>query len=76
MQRYFNASSPWSRRDKKGKRKKEDDTSLNKKTERKAKQCYHNDTCRWKRDSLSSEVKIARRIVWVKILKNRILKKF
>ena len=30
---------------------------------------YHNDISRWKRDSFSSEVKIVRGIVWLKMLK-------
>ena len=45
------------------KRKQEDDTFLNKKGRIKTKQCCHNDICRWKRDSFSSEVKITRGIV-------------
>ena len=50
-------------------RKKEDDTILQKKYRQKTKQCYHNDICRCKRDSFSSEVEITRGIVWIKILK-------
>ena len=46
-----------------GKRRKEDDTFLRKKRRRKRKQCYHNDTCRWKRDIFFTEVEITRGIV-------------
>ena len=35
----------------------------------------HNDICSWKRDSVSGKVEITRGIVWIKISKNRILKK-
>ena len=41
------------------------------KKQKKTKQCYHNDICRWKRDRFSSEVKIIRGIVSIKILKKR-----
>ena len=43
-----------------GKRKNEDDAFLSKETGEKTKQCYHNDICRWKRKSFSSEVEITR----------------
>ena len=46
-----------------GTRKKEDDTFLKKKAEEKSKLCYHNDLCRWKRDSFFCEVEIRRVIV-------------
>ena len=62
-----------------GKRKVEDHTFWEKKKKKKQKKkekVYHNDTCRWKRDSFSSEVEITREIVWIKILsKKRLLKK-
>ena len=45
------------------------------KNRKKAKQCYHNDICRWKRDSFSSEVEITRGIVWIKISKKQNFKK-
>ena len=38
-----------------GKRKKEDNTFLRKKREEKAKHCYYNDICRWRKDSFSGE---------------------
>ena len=41
-----------------GKRRKEDDTFLRKKRRRKRKQCYHNDTCRWKREIFSEKLKL------------------
>ena len=71
---HFKVPSQSSGSDKKSKRKK-DDTFLIKKTGGKIKQCYHDDMCRWKRDSFSSEVEVTREIVWIKISKNRILKK-
>ena len=46
-----------------------------KKNRMKTKQCYHNNACRWKRDSFSSEVEITKGILWIKICKKRILKK-
>ena len=57
-----------------GKRKTEDDTFLRKRNRRKTKQCYHNDICRWKRDSPSNEVKITTGIAR-KHVKNKFLKK-
>ena len=57
-----------------GKKKKGDDSLLRKKNRRKAKQCWYNDICRWEKDSFSSEVEITRGIVWIKILKKKILK--
>ena len=44
-------------------KKEYDDAFLRKTSRRKTKQCYHNNICRWKRDSFSSEVKILRGIV-------------
>ena len=38
-----------------GKREKETDTFLREKNSRKRKRCYHNDTCKWKKDMLKSE---------------------
>ena len=55
-------------------RKGEDDTFLRKKNRAKAKQCYHNDICWWKRASFSNEVEITRGIVWKKIYKKKKLK--
>ena len=52
-----------------GKRKKGDDVFLSKQNGE------TRDICRWKRDSFSSEVEITREIVWIKILKKRVLKK-
>ena len=48
---------------KRAKTKKEDDTFLSKKAGGKTKQCYHNDICRWKGDSFSSEVEITMVVV-------------
>ena len=45
------------------------------KNRRKTKQCYHNDICRWNRDSFSSKVEITRGIVLNKYVKKIILKK-
>ena len=53
------------------KKKKEDDTFLRKKNRRKPKQCYHNDICRWKRNSFSDELEISGGIVCIKILKKK-----
>ena len=53
------------------KKKKKDDTFLRKKSRRKAKQCYHNDICRWKRDSFSDELEISVGIVCIKISKKK-----
>ena len=49
--------------EKMGKRKKEDDTFLRKKTKEKSKQCDHHDICSWKRDSFFSKLEIRRGIV-------------
>ena len=46
-----------------GKNKEDDDNFLRKKSRRKAKQYYHNDICRWKKDNFSNEVKITGGIV-------------
>ena len=54
---------------KNGQKKEENDTFLSIRSRRKTEQCYYQDICSWKRDSFSSEVKITRRIVWLKILK-------
>ena len=45
------------------------------KIEKKTKCCYHNEIWRWKRDSFFNEVETTRGIVWIIILKKRILKK-
>ena len=52
--------------------KKQDDTCLRKENRRKTKYCYHNDSCRWKRDSFSNEAEITTGTDWIKILKQRI----
>ena len=54
-----------------GKRKVEDDTFLRKKTEEKR----NSATIMISEDGFSTEVEITSGIVWIKILKNRILKK-
>ena len=57
-----------------GKRKKKMTQFWQKKAEEKQKH-YYNDICWWERDRFSSEVEIGKWIVWIKILKKRILKK-
>ena len=46
-----------------------------KKKRTKARQCYHDNICRWNRDGFSSEVEIKRGTAWIKILKKEILRK-
>ena len=59
-----------------GKNKNENDPFYEEKNKRKTKQCYQYDICRWNRDSFSVfELKITRGIIWIKVFKNRILKK-
>ena len=57
------------------KKEDDDDTFLRKKNRRKTKQRYHTDICWWKRGSFSSEVKIARGIIWIKKLQKESFKK-